>query len=362
MLTTAQIPALDLTAAPDFARETGLRYVRDDEPGFSRRRAGKGFTYLDHQNCRISNDDVLERIRALVLPPAWDSVWICRFQNGHLQATGRDARERKQYRYHTRWTTARNENKFGKLKLFGEALPELRRQVMSDLKIKGMSRDKVLAGVVQVMELTQMRVGNDEYAEENNSYGLTTLLNRHAKVRGQEVHFKFRGKSGVEHDVTFEDPVLSKIVRRCQELPGQELFAYLDDEGEAHDIGSADVNEYLRRATGECITAKDFRTWGGTRKAIEILTQTGPLDDEASERAHKIREVGVIKDTAAHLGNTVAVCRKYYVHPLVFEADREGRLHDLHRAEKKKRSSKSSPKGRSAELSVEERVLMKLLS
>lgn len=302
--------------------------MRDDETGFSRRRAGKGFVYLDAQGKRITAESVQQRIRSLAIPPAWKDVWICKFANGHLQATGRDARGRKQYRYHPKWMDARNETKFNKLQLFGECLPKIRARVEEDLTRPGMSRDKVLAAVVRVMELTRIRVGNAEYAEENDSYGLTTIRNDHAKVKGSKVMFRFKGKSGIDHAVEFNDPRLSRIIQRCQDLPGEELFAYEDDDGEVCDVTSGDVNDYLRTITHEAVTAKDFRTWGGTVKAVEIIARMGPPEFPLiSKRAKNKRTCGVIKEVAAHLRNTTAVCRKYYVHPAVFDADIDGFLH-----------------------------------
>ena len=337
-----------------FARESGLKYVSDAQPGFKRRRVGKkGFRYLDDKNCRISNEDVIQRIKMLAIPPAWENVWICKHELGHLQATGRDARERKQYRYHTTWTQLRNENKFDRLCHFGEALPHIREALERDLSRPGYSKEKVLAAVVRVMEMTRIRVGNDIYAEENESFGLTTIRNEHARVRGQNVKFKFKGKSGVPHEVTFQDPRLSRIIRKCQDLPGEELFAYEDDEGVAHDIGSSDVNEYLREISGQTITAKDFRTWGGTSQAVKILAEMGP-DDQTTKKAIKARELAVIRSASEHLRNTVAVCRKYYVHPIVFEADRAGDLHKLYAKFKRRRAN---PFG----LSPEEMTMMALL-
>jgi DNA topoisomerase I len=305
----------------------GLRYVTDAQPGFSRRRVGrKGFYYLDEKRDRIRSETVIERIRSLVIPPAWEGVWICRYSNGHLQVTGRDARDRKQYKYHPKWTEVRNETKFQKLALFAEKLPLIKDQTEAHLRLKDLPKEKVLAAVVRVMDLTRIRIGNDIYAQENDSYGLTTMRNEHAEVDGTKVRFQFRGKSGVERDLSFRDRRLSHIIRQCQELPGEELFCYEDERGEVHDIGSSDVNEYLRAITGDALTAKDFRTWGGTVKAMQILAQMGQADD-LPEAARKKRELEVIKKVAKYLGNTVAVCRKYYVHPAIFEADRDGLLH-----------------------------------
>lgn len=310
----------------DFARAQGLRYVSDQEPGYTRRRAGKGFLYRDHREQKVTCEKTLARIRSLVIPPAWSEVWICRLGNGHLQATGRDQRRRKQYRYHPDWSKTRNENKFQKLQAFGRALPKIRRRLRQDLALNDLSRNHILAAVVKTMELTRLRVGNEIYSKQNKSYGLTTIRNHHVKVVGDQVRFYFRGKSEVLRDVSFSDPRLSRIIRQCQELPGAELFAYRGADGKIHDVGSQDVNDYLREISGEEITAKDFRTWGGTLGALEILCQQGPLQ-ETTQVARKRRELEVIKAVSQALGNTVAVCRKYYVDPRVFEADREGHLH-----------------------------------
>lgn len=344
MLTSATKEVIDLSlaAVEAFAEGAGLRYVRDDEPGFRRRRAGKGFVYLDHQNARISNEDVIMRIRKLAIPPAWQDVWICRHTNGHLQATGRDARARKQYRYHAVWMHSRNETKFSKLPEFGAALPKIRATVEEHLRLPGYPKEKVLAAVVRVMELTKIRVGNDIYAEENESFGLTTIRNDHAKVQGNTVKFRFKGKSGILHELGFSDPRLSRIIRKCQDLPGEELFAYEDENGNARDIGSSDVNEYLREISGQSITAKDFRTWGGTTFAIEQLASCGPCV-ATTKKALKAREMDCFRATSKHLGNTVAVCRKYYVHPAVFSADLDGELHRIYKRRARTKRTNMSP-------------------
>jgi DNA topoisomerase-1 len=309
-----------------FAEETGLRYVHDDEPGFTRRRRGKkNFAYFDAKGRAIKAPAHLKRIKSLVIPPAWEDIWICSHADGHIQCTGRDVRGRKQYRYHQLWTAARNETKFRSLRALSRMLPPLRRRVNRDLALPGLPREKVLAAVVRLLELTQIRVGNDEYAATNDSYGLTTILNRHARVNGTAVAFRFKGKSGVLHDVHFKDPRLSRIIASCQHLPGQRLFEYVDEKGTIHKVGSADVNAYLKDSTGGDVTAKDLRTWSGSAKALDVLRRMGP-SDSGSERARKARELVVVKETASHLRNTVAVCRKYYVHPAVFEADRAGRV------------------------------------
>ena len=340
-------------AIREFAREGGLRYVSDAQPGFTRKRKGKGFSYLDDKNCRIGDEEIIARIRKLAIPPAWEGVWICKHETGHLQATGRDVRERKQYRYHPTWTILRNENKFGKLRAFGESLPMIRARVDADLSLRGYPKAKVLAAVVRTMELTRIRVGNDVYAEANESFGLTTIRNEHARVRGERVNLDFKGKSGVLHEVDFRDARISRIIAKCQELPGEELFTYQDEDGVAHDVDSGDVNEYLREISGQAITAKDFRTWGGTAKAIEVLAAAGRFK-ESTKKAAKAREMAVFRSTAEHLRNTVAVCRKFYVHPLIFAADKAGDLHELHARYARRRAK---PFG----LSTEELVMMTLL-
>lgn len=319
------------TEAAQFAHQSGLRYVTDTELGYTRQRLGKGFIYLNQKSKqRLKNKRELSRIQSLVIPPAWQEVWICANPKGHLQVTGRDQRWRKQYKYHPEWSQSRNDNKFGKLKLFAKVIPQIRKRVKKDLKLKGLPREKVLAAVVRLMELGHMRVGNDEYARENKSYGLTTLRNNHVQVSRLRVRFKYRGKSGVERDISIIDPILSKIVGECQELPGQELFAYVDENDQVHDVDSGDVNTYLKEISGENITAKDFRTWWGTVRAIEKILEMGQANN-SSAASTKRREVEVIRSVAAYLGNTVAVCRKYYVSPKVFEADRKGYLHKISR-------------------------------
>ncbi len=322
-----------------FAQESGLRYVTDSQPGYTRKRAGKSFIFFD-QKKRLRDAKTVQRIKSLVIPPAWKDVWICKTANGHLQCTGRDVRGRKQYRYHEKWNVARNETKFGKLLNFGESLPLIRARVEADLTSPGLSKQKVLSAVVKLMELTRIRIGNDIYAAENDSYGLTTILNQHAKVSGNKMKFRFKGKSGVAHEVQLADARLSRIVARCQDLPGEELFAYEDDNGGAHDISSGDVNDYLRGIIDHPVTAKDFRTWHGTVKAVQELAKLGRREEELSARAEKVRLCGVIKNVAGHLRNTVAICRKYYIHPAITEADADGFLHDAYR--KRKRSYKPS--------------------
>jgi DNA topoisomerase I len=299
------------------ARDAGLRHATDARPGIIRRRSGRGFTYRDADGATIRDRETLKRIRALAIPPAWTDVWICPWPNGHIQASGRDARGRKQYRYHAAWQRRRGTDKFDRMLAFAEALPRIRRRCDADLATRGLTREKVLAAVVRLLELTLIRVGNDEYARLNRSFGLTTLRDRHARVHGSAVRFRFRGKSGRSHEVGLRDRRLAGVVRRCQELPGQELFQYVDEEGEARDIASDDVNAYIREASGGDFTAKDFRTWAGTVLAYRALRALQPGN---GERAARRNVVEAIRQTADQLGNTPAVARGSYVHPAVLEA------------------------------------------
>jgi DNA topoisomerase-1 len=303
-----------------------LRFSRDSEPGIRRRRAGKGFTYVNARGRRVTDPATLERIRKLAIPPAYRDVWICRDADGHVQATGIDARGRKQYRYHPRWREVRDAHKFERMMAFGRALPRIHRRISRDLKLAGMPREKVLASVVRLLERTLIRVGNDEYARTNKSYGLTTLRNRHVEVRkGGKVRFRFRGKHGIEHEVEVEDPRTAKVVRGCLDLPGQDLFAYVDDAGSVRDVGSSDVNDYLREISGGTFTAKDFRTWHATSETLEALA--GQPFGTAREAKRKMKEV--LEVIARTLGNTPAMCRKCYVNPVVIDAFLAGELRDL---------------------------------
>ncbi|RPJ54280.1 MAG: DNA topoisomerase IB [Acidobacteria bacterium] len=312
--------------SPTVARLAGLRYVPDTRPGISRRRAGKGFYYIRPDGTRISDPAELKRIRRLAIPPAWNNVWISPYLNGHLQATGRDARGRKQYRYHEQWRQIRDETKYRRLATFARILPKIRAQVEQDLAEASLSRRKVVAAVVRLLEETLIRVGNEEYARSNRSYGLTTLRDKHVKVKGHAVHFKFRGKSGVEHCVGLRDRRLSRIVRRCQELPGEELFQFVNGNGEPTPISSSDVNEYLREVAGEDYTAKDFRTWAGTLAAALAL-ERHPAPSSMTEAKKNL--VAVVKEVAHKLGNTPATCRKFYIHPVIIDAYVDGALPQL---------------------------------
>jgi DNA topoisomerase-1 len=305
------------------ARAAGLRYSTDSRPGITRKRSGRGFSYRRPDGELIHDKAVLARIRALAIPPAWTEVWICPDASGHLQATGRDAKGRKQYRYHDLWRARRDDAKFESLIDFARVLPRIRERCDVDLSKPGMPREKVLAAVVKLLETTLIRVGNDEYARLNRSFGLTTLKNRHATVSGTRVRFRFRGKSGRQHEVGIRDRRLAAIVRRCQDLPGQELFQYIGDDGESHDVASDDVNAYLREISGADITAKDFRTWAGTVLAYRALRALAPGD---SDRAARKNVVEAVRFTSDRLGNTPAVARKSYVHPAILEAYMDGSI------------------------------------
>jgi DNA topoisomerase-1 len=311
-----------LTAiAQEAAKDAGLRYFNDDQPGIRRRRRGKNFVYLDRAGTVVRDDETLARINRLAIPPAWKEVWICPSSNGHLQATGRDARNRKQYRYHPRWREQRDQTKFERMISFAEALPVIRRRVQRDLALPGLPREKVLASVVRLLETTLIRVGNDEYARHNKSYGLTTMRDRHVTVRGHRIFFSFKGKSGKEHEIDIRDPQLARIVKRSQDLPGEELFAYQDEQGVVRDVTSQDVNDYLRDISGSDFTAKDFRTWSGTVLAATALRE---FEKATNQRQAKKNVVTAIEAVAKMLGNTPAVCRKCYVHPAILNAYLQG--------------------------------------
>jgi len=305
------------------ASAAGLRYVSDETPGITRQRSGTAFRYRHPDGRVVRERRTLARIRAIAIPPAWTEVWICSRDDGHVQATGRDARRRKQYRYHPRWREVRDETKFGRMAAFARALPRIRRRAREDLARPGLPREKALAAVVHLLERTRIRVGNAEYARENDSFGLTTLRGHQVRVRGQRLDFRFRGKSGVLHEVALSDPRLAALVRRMQDLPGEELFQYIDEHGETRRVESADVNAYLQSIAGEAFTSKDFRTWAGTLLAARALRALGPCATPAEGRRNVNRAIEAV---AAELRNTKAVCRKCYVHPAVIEAYLEGRL------------------------------------
>ena len=320
----------------------GLRYSRDGEKGIRREQGTKGFEYLDAAGKRVADDGALDRIRSLAIPPAWTDVWICADERGHLQATGRDARGRKQYRYHPRWREMRDADKFDHLLEFARALPRIRRQVRADMALEGLPRRKVLALLVQLLERTCIRIGNERYAEENDSFGLTTMRNRHVKVSGARVEFQFRGKSGKFHRIAVDDPQLARIVRHCRDLPGQELFQYLDSAGEVQSIGSSDVNDYLKEIAGCEVSTKDFRTWAGSVYVASWLRRC--------ERVGITHVAAAVRAASRQLGNTPAICRKSYVHPRVLDPATWRERRDTRRA-------KRAPRG----LRVDEAALVSIL-
>ena len=317
-----------LTTDPiEAAQAIGLRYVADDIPGIQRKRSGKkDFAYFDTNGDRIRDPEEIRRINALAIPPAYKDVWICPYANGHLQATGRDAKGRKQYRYHSLWRSIRDQSKFTRMLVFSQSLPQIRERLEHDLSLPGLPKEKVLAAIVRLMELTRIRVGNEEYARSNQSYGLTTLRDEHVNIAGSKLQFQFRGKSGVEHDIELADKRLAKIVKSCQDIPGQELFQYRDEAGQYQSIDSGDVNDYLRAITEQDFTAKDFRTWAGTVLAASELATIGTF---TSETAAKKNIVQAIKTVASCLRNRPATCRKYYVHPAILEAYMDESLHQV---------------------------------
>ncbi|MFJ4372712.1 DNA topoisomerase IB [Pseudomonas japonica] len=310
----------------------GLHYIDDTTPGLSRRKLRGKFAYFDTQGQRIRDPEEIQRINALAIPPAYTNVWICPDPNGHLQATGRDARGRKQYRYHPRWREIRDEDKYASLLAFGKALPSLRETLQQHLALTEHSREKVLATVIHLLDETLIRIGNTRYAEQNRSYGLTTLRNRHVDVSGSTIRFHFRGKSGIEHEVSVNDRRLARIIKRCLELPGQQLFQYLDENGERHSVTSSDINRYLQELTGAEFTAKHYRTWAGSALALTLLREL----EWQPETTAKKHVVAIIKEVARELRNTPAVCRKCYIHPALIEAFHAGELAGLRMAAARK--------------------------
>jgi DNA topoisomerase-1 len=315
---TTRLPG-SVTIAP------GLRHTNDTRPGYTRKREKDGFAYFDVTGNRVDDADEIARINALAIPPAYEDVWICADARGHLQATGRDARGRKQYRYHPRWRETRDTDKYERMAAFGRALPKIRARVARDLKLPGMPCDKVIAAIVQLLDTTLIRVGSVEYARDNQSYGLTTLRKKHVKIEAGQLRLKFRGKSGIEHDVAVDHPRVKRILRRCAELPGHDLFQYIDEDGKRRTIGSADINDYLRRASDADFTAKDYRTWAGSVYALAALRR---LIFSSAAQAHR-HIVATVKDVATLLRNTPAVCRRCYIHPAVISAFEADELRDL---------------------------------
>ncbi len=353
-LTIPNVGGLRRLEQPEAAAQAaGLRYVRDGGPGFRRKKMRSGFAYVDTHGKSTHDPAVLRRIKSLAIPPAWTQVWICPLPNGHLQATGRDARGRKQYRYHPDWREVRDETKYARMLAFGKTLPAIRKNVRRDLRARGLSRRKVLATVVRLLEVSLIRVGNDEYEKENHSFGLTTLKTKHVRVKGAELHFEFRGKSGKWHKVDVHDRRLARVVRKCQELPGQELFQYLDEESRPQDIHSQDVNDYLREISGQDFTAKDFRTWSGTLLAAMALQEFKTFDSQAEAKRNMLQ---AIESVAKRLGNTPAICRKCYIHPEVINSYLDGTL-----AENLKQRAGGRLKGSLSKLSPQEAAVLALL-
>ena len=351
---TASQPAPDLPDADPVlaARMAGLRYVNDALPGIRRKWSGRGFAYFQPDGRPLRDREALERIKKLAIPPAWREVWICPRPNGHLQATGRDARGRKQYRYHQRWRAVRDEAKYGRLLAFSEALPAIRARVDEDLRQPQLSRARIVAAIVRLLERSLIRVGNEEYARANGSYGLTTMRARHVRIEGDRVRFRFRGKSGREHRVALSDRRLARVVRRCQDLPGQVLFQYQVKSGEFEPVDSEDVNEYLRETTGQEFSAKDFRTWAGTVLAASELVAAEPPTSNAEATRMVAQAVAAVSE---QLGNTVAVCRRCYIHPVVLEAYQDATLGAAFEA------AAAEPPVGSNGLSAEERAVQTLL-
>src|SRR5471030_310348 len=330
------IPAFRIIAMPDSivtaVLPPDLHYVDDSQPGLSRKILRGKFVYFDLDGQRIRDEAQIKRINSLVIPPAYTDVWICADPRGHLQATGRDARGRKQYRYHPRWREIRDENKYSRMIEFGLALPKVRKQLEAQLAAPGIGRDKVMATVVSLLDATLIRIGNSQYARDNRSYGLTTLRNKHVEVKGSAILFQFRGKSGVEHQISVKDRRLARIIKRCMELPGQNLFQYLDDEGQRHTVTSSDVNAYLHELTGADFTAKDYRTWAGSALALATLRKLH-WEPEADAKKHIVE---MVKAVSRQLGNTPAICRKCYIHPAVLEGFLLGELARLPRTRQRK--------------------------
>jgi DNA topoisomerase I len=340
----------ELADPAESARAAGLRYVSDVSPGIRRKRSGKSFTYVDPDGQTVRDKETLKRIKSLVIPPAWTDVWICPSARGHIQATGRDARGRKQYRYHQRWREVRDAVKYDRMLAFAEALPRIREKTDEHLQLRGLPREKVLAVIVRLLEETRIRVGNDEYAKENGSFGLTTLRNRHVDIIGSQVRFNFKGKSGKQHRIKLQDRRLARLIKQLQDLPGQDLFEYVDEEtGEAKPIESEDVNQYIREISGEDFSAKDFRTWAGTILAARFFREADVTPETAGSKKELVRAIARVAD---ELGNTPAVCKKCYIHPAVIAAYLAGALKPIDEKEDE------DP----YKLSSEERTLLKILS
>lgn len=339
--------------ALESAKEAGLRYVTDRMAGIRREKRGDGFVYLGPDGKQVRDEETLVRIKALAIPPAWTEVWISPKRNGHLQATGRDAKGRKQYKYHARWREVRDETKFHRSIDFAKALPKIRERVRQDLSLKGLPRDKVLATVVRLLETTLIRVGNEEYAKKNESFGLTTMRDKHVDVNGSKIEFHFKGKGGKKHNIDIRDKQLAKIVKKCQDVPGYELFQYEDEEGSHRTIESADVNEYIKEITGEDFTAKDFRTWAGTVLATLALREFEEFDSQTQRKRNIVKAIECV---AERLGNTPSICRKCYVNPSILDAYLDGTILDA-----LKRETERELSGSIAGLEPEEAAVLALL-
>src|SRR6201996_3153512 len=334
------------------AKAVGLRYVSDSMPGYTRKKAGKGWSFYDADGKLVKDKDLINRFNHLVIPPAYTNVWISPYENGHLQFTGTDAAGRKQYRYHPDWNKLRNQSKYHRLQLFAGYLPVIRKHVDKDLNRSDLDHEKVVALVVRIMELTSIRIGNESYKKLYGSFGLTTLMNRHVQITGSDINFEFKGKKGGFHKIALHSRKLARLVKQCRDIPGRELFQYFDDEGNKHSVGSGDVNDYLKQITGEDFTAKDFRTWAGSVSALYAFKEAGEFDT-ITECKRKI--VSVLDEVAINLGNTRTVCKKYYVHPTVIKSYEEGTIFKyIEKLDGRKNIN-------AAELNVAEKALMELL-
>lgn len=328
------------------AKAVGLRYAVNTNTGYYRQRKNDGFVFVDHSKKQVRDKDILDRIKKLVIPPAWEKVWVSPYENGHLQATGIDGKGRKQYRYHSQWNKIRNQSKFYKLRSFANALPFIRTQVDKDLNLRGLPYEKVMALVIKLIELTNIRIGNEAYKKLYGSFGLTTLQDKHVSFQNSKIYFNFVGKKGISHKMSLESKKLANLVKKCRDIPGQDLFQYYDDEGSHHTIGSADINNYLKRITQEDFTAKDYRAWAGTVNALSAFQKLTPPE---SQKDCKNKVIEVLDEVASKLGNTRTVCKKYYVHPTVISAFEKGTIW------------KYKSKSRNSELHPEEKALIKLL-
>jgi DNA topoisomerase-1 len=336
-MSAAVIP-VHLKEARKTARRTGLRYITDKSPGITRKRFADSFTYYDVNGAKITDKQTIQRIRKLVLPPAWENVWISPYPDSHLQATGKDKKGRKQYRYHPDWSSARSETKFSRMRAFADALPKIRKAVEKDLAKQHISKHKVVAIAIRLMEKAFLRIGNEEYLKENGSFGLTTLRDKHVDIQGDKIRFYFKGKKGVMQETELVDRRLARLVKHCKDIPGQELFQYYDEDGHRKSIDSGDVNEYLKEVTGENFSSKDFRTWAGTVQAFTLMRGM-EFSSKKTERHRQV--VSVVKEVARKLGNTPTVSRKYYIHPVLLQLCEEGMIEDFFKSCRKKKKDES---------------------